>query len=446
VDQAADAEIRGSLPGVGLLWCVAVNVELINTGSELLLGFVLNTHQQWLGRQLANHGYVVARQVAVADSPDAIAQATREALTRAEIILVTGGLGPTSDDLTRERIAELLDRKLHPDAEVLAHIKTFFAARHRPMPERVGVQAMVPDGAVVLPNPFGTAPGLLIQVEPNPFREPGRRSVLILLPGPPRELRPMFRDQVMPLLQKNFPLKEAFVCRTLKTTGVGESRVEERVAAPLQRLVAVGLELGYCARVGEVDVRLVARGREASTMVGEAETVVRDRLGPAIFGQDDDQLEGIVVRELAARRQSLSIAESCTGGHIANRLTNVPGASVVFWGGQITYSDEAKRRLLGVGAETLANHGAVSEATARAMAEGARSRNQTDYALSVTGIAGPGGGSPEKPVGTVYIGLASATGTVVERQLNSYDRETFKFVTSQQTLDLLRRALVSPVH
>jgi nicotinamide-nucleotide amidase len=238
-------------------------------------------------------------------------------------------------------------------------------------------------------------------------------------------------------------LDTPFVCRTLKTTGLGESFVEEKIAGPLQSLTEAGLELGYCARVGEVDVRLVARGHDAGQKVAEAEQIVRAHLEKFVFGVDDDSLEAVMVRLLTERKQTLALAESCTGGFIANRLTNVPGASVVFRGGLVTYSNEAKQSLLGVRLETLAAHGAVSEATAKEMAEGARRQMDADYAISVTGIAGPDGGTDTKPVGTVWIGLATPGQTLAFKQLNPYDRETFKYITSQQALNSLRRQLLA---
>jgi nicotinamide-nucleotide amidase len=420
-----------------------VIVELINTGSELMLGRVLNTHQQWLCRQLADLGYVVTRQVAVPDTGSDIEQAVREALARADLIITTGGLGPTSDDLTRDLVAQLLGKGLREDAAVLAHIRSFFESRKRPMPERTKVQAMVPDGATVLHNPHGTAPGLAMEVRPNPFRPGGQPSWLVMLPGPPRELRPIFTDTVAPLLQRALPLASGFVCRTLRTTGIGESVVEEKIGGPLQRWVEAGLDLGYCARPGQVDVRLAARRSDALRHVQEAERVVRELLGPYIYGVEDEDLETVIVRLLTERKATLALAESCTGGCIANRLTNVPGASAVLLAGLVTYSNAAKQKFLGVHDETLDRHGAVSKPVAREMAEGARQQIRADYALSVTGIAGPSGGTPEKPVGTVYIGLAGPSGIVAERQFNPYDRETFKQVTTQQALELLRRTILS---
>jgi len=356
-------------------------------------------------------------------------------------VIATGGLGPTSDDITRELIAQLLGKKLHEDAAVLAHIEHFFKLRNRPMPERTRVQALVPEGATVLHNPNGTAPGLALHVNPNPFRPGGLPSWLIMLPGPPRELRPMFTDAVVPLLKKHLPLAHDFVCKTLRTTGIGESLVQERIARALQPLVETGLDLGYCARPGQTDVRVAAAGANAKQIVAEAETIVRERMGRFLFGIETEEIENVVVRELTQRGQTLASAESCTGGCLAHRVTNVPGASTVFLSGVVTYSNAAKQNLLGVANATLEEHGAVSEPVARQMAQGARERLGTDYALATTGIAGPSGGTETKPVGTVFIALAGAFETIVEKHLNAFDRETFKQITVQQALDLLRRKL-----
>jgi len=446
-----------------------MKVEIVNTGSELMLGRVLNTHQQWLCRRLADLGHVVTRQVAVADQGGAIQQAVREALDRAELVITTGGLGPTSDDITRELIAQMLGRKLVQSQEVLAHIEGFFAARGRPRPARTEVETFVPEGALVFLNPTGTAPGLALRVttrseeeggwKMEDGKEPFRPSStlhppssvssplpsaspqwLVMLPGPPRELRPMFEAAVVPLLAREFPA-EIFVCRTLRSTGIGESRVQELIETSLQPLVTAGLEVGYCARPGAVDVRLTATGGRAAQLVGEGETVVQRILGAQIYGFDDDEMEAVVVRLLTERQQTLALAESCTGGCLAHRLTNVPGASVVFLGGVVSYANDAKEKLLGVRAETLRQHGAVSEAVAREMALGVREKFGADFALAVTGIAGPGGGTPEKPVGTVFLALATAEGVEVERRLNPWERVTFKDVTATQALEQLRRRL-----
>ena len=415
-------------------------IELVNTGSELMLGRVLNTHQQWLCRQLADLGYVVSRQVAVPDAGVDIQAAVREALGRADLVLTTGGLGPTSDDLTRDLIAGMLGRELRENAQVLSHLAQFFDVRQRPMPPRTRVQALVPDGALVLPNANGTAPGLALEVEPNLFRS-GKGSWLIMLPGPPRELRPMFQDAVVPLLKRVLPLEAPFVCRTLRATGIGESVVEERVRRPLEALVKRGLQIGYCARPGQVDVRLAAQNDQAQELVGKAAAIVQRRLGNFLYSDGEEELEATIVQLLAQRKLTLAVAESCTGGYVAHRLTNVPGASAVLLAGLVTYSNAAKQKFLGVREQTLEANGAVSEPVALEMAEGARRQTGADYALSVTGIAGPTGGSETKPVGTVYLGLAGPGETRVERRFNPFERETFKQVTAQQALDLLRRHL-----
>ncbi len=350
-------------------------------------------------------------------------------------------MGPTSDDRTRDLIAQLLDRPLKEDPTIRQRIEELIARRGRRALPSLHVQALVPEGALVLPNAHGTAPGLFLRISPNSFRPNGCPSRLVMLPGPPRELRPMFLDQLVPLLRQELPLETDFVCRTLRTTGLGESLVEARIADQLTALTAAGMDLAFCARISEVDVRLAAYGPNAKAQVSEAEAIIRQLIGELIFGVDDDTMEAVIVRMLTARKQTVALAESCTGGLLAHRLTNVPGASVVFPGGVVSYSNTAKQELLGVAATTLAEHGAVSQHTAREMAVGARARFGSDYALAVTGIAGPTGGSEAKPVGTVFIGLATTTNTEARKYFNPVDRETFKFVTSQQALELLRRAM-----
>jgi len=441
-----------------------MNVEIVNTGSELMLGRVLNTHQQWLCRRLADLGHVVTRQVAIADTGSEIQNAVREALSRADLIITTGGLGPTSDDLTRELIAELLGKKLVKNPTVLAHIENFFAKRGRPRPAKTDVETFVPEGAEVFLNATGTAPGLAMRVDAggrhltpalSPLLADSQRGEgdspssilhspssrwLIMLPGPPRELRPMFDTFVVPLIQREFA-DAIFICRTLLTTGIGESRVQEFVEADLQPLVKRGLEVGYCARPGAVDVRLVASGATAEKLVSEAEAVVQRILGENIFGRDDQEIEQVVVKLLAQKKKTLALAESCTGGGLAQKITDVPGASEIFLGGVVSYANSAKEKFLGVRAETLVAHGAVSEAVAREMAVGAREKFGSDFAIAVTGIAGPSGGTADKPVGTVFIALATANSVAVKKFLNVWDRATFKQVTATQALEWMRRTL-----
>jgi nicotinamide-nucleotide amidase len=409
-----------------------MNIELINIGSELLMGQVLNSHQQFICRELFQRGYEVSRQVGVSDDGECIRNAVAEAMGRAELIIATGGLGPTSDDRTRDMVAELLGLELEPHAPTLLAIEQFFASRKRRMPESTKTQALVPKGAAVLANKNGTAPGLAI-----PLAQGG---LLIMLPGPPRELRPMFLESVVPMIEAQFPLAEPVLCSIFRTTGIGESFLEERIVPALQPLLNEGLEVGYCARVGEVDVRFVSRSGPG--LMEKARASVVPLFHEFIYGEAPENLESAIVRLLAEKKKSLATAESCTGGFISNRITNVPGASSVFLGGVVTYANSAKEKFLGVKSSTLSAHGAVSEQTAMEMADGIRQETGADYALAVTGIAGPGGGAPEKPVGLVYIGLSGGAKTVARRFLNQYDRETFKYLTSQQALEMLRKELI----
>jgi nicotinamide-nucleotide amidase len=410
-----------------------MSLEIINTGSELLLGNTLNTHLSYLGQELFPLGYRVSRQVTVPDGED-IRTALAEALTRARIILVTGGLGPTTDDITREVTAELLGLPLVEDAEAWQAIQERFARRGLEMTPRNRRQAQVPMGATVLKNPNGTAPGLYIQYNGN-LKE---TQHLFLLPGPPRELRPMFANSVAPILKKLAPDGAKVESRRWLVIGVGESKVESLVGEDL--LAIPGLELGYCARPGSVEVRCIGH-QEA---LDAAERIIHARLPTQVAGEGVGSLEEILVRRLAALHKTVAVAESCTGGNIAHRITNVPGASEVFLAGYVTYANAAKTGALGVPAELIAQHGAVSEPVARAMAEGAMREAGADFGLSTTGIAGPGGGTPEKPVGTVFTALAAqGAETVVAKSFFPTDRATFKDLAAQAAMDMLRAVISS---
>ena len=402
-----------------------MRVELINTGSELMLGFTLNSHLAYIARQLAGIGLRLDRQVTVADDRAEMRATAEEALRRSDVLIITGGLGPTSDDFTRDVVAELLGRKLVRDETVAAHIAERLRKRRIRLPESIYVQALVPVGAQVLPNRNGTAPGLAM--------DHGGKLVLVL-PGPPRELKPMFEEYVLPVLQTHFGAQARFDCRIFKVVGLAESIVEEKVAPALADLK--DLELGYSAKMGEVEVRIISHH---PSIAEEGEKRIRAALGNHVYGTGDDRLEEVVVKLLAAAHQTVATAESCTGGTIANRITNVSGSSEVFINGCVTYSDESKVRLLGVREDALKAHGAVSEEVACEMAEGIRTRSGTDFGISTTGIAGPTGGTAEKPVGLVYIGFATPQRTEVQRHILALDRETFKFFVSQYALDTVRR-------
>lgn len=403
-------------------------VELINTGSELLLGCIPNTHAAYLAQKLSSLDLEITRQVTVGDDPLMIRLTFANAIARADLILATGGLGPTQDDITRDVVAELCGRKLRFDGEVMAAIEARFAGRK--FPEGIRVQAQVPEGAKVLPNRHGTAPGLVLTHD---------GKLIVLLPGPPRELYPMFEQQVLPMLREKFPPAEPREVRSLRVALMGESLIEEKVLAAVHGLE--GLQLGYCARMGEVDVRILARGKDAKARAEEAERRVRNVLGDAVFGTADDRLEEVVLRLLIARKQTLAVAESCTGGAIANRLTNISGSSQAFLGAVVCYSNAAKIAPLGVEEQVLVSQGAVSEPVARQLAEGARKCLRADFGIGVTGIAGPASGSVEKPVGTVFLAVASPRRTLCQHRVFAFDRETFKFIASQTALDLLRREL-----
>jgi len=408
-----------------------VNVVVINTGTELLLGDVLNSHLSFIAREVFPLGLRIERQVTVPDG-EAIREAITESLGRAEIIFITGGLGPTTDDITREVTADLLGLKLQHDPAILRAIQERAARRGFRLTDRVARQADVPESATVLPNEHGSAPGLYLAADTAK-----KRPHLFLLPGPPRELHPMFRASVVPILRGLVPAEGAMDRRLFRIAGMGESLVEEAVGARLLELP--GLELGYCARPGEMDLRLVGE----AAVLDQAEQIVREKLGPAIFSADGSDLEETVVKLLTERKQTLAVAESCTGGYLAHRITNVPGASAVLLAGYVTYSNEAKAAMLGIEPRLISEHGAVSRQVSMAMAERARANARVHFALATTGIAGPSGGSKQKPVGTVFIALAAESEpTKVERRFFPDDRPTFKELTTQAALELLRQRLL----
>jgi nicotinamide-nucleotide amidase len=408
-----------------------MRIEILNTGTELLLGNTLNTHGSWFGRELFNMGLRVARQSTVPDG-EAIREAFGEMVLRSDALLITGGLGPTSDDLTREIVAESLGLELHQDEQALRTLESFFALRGKPMVAANLKQAMVPTGADVLPNPNGTAPGLYLPPRINRLSN----CAIFLLPGPPRELYPMFHNEVAPRLRAISGATEvASVCE-LKFTGIGESDFHHGIDDELAALK--GLEYGYCARMGEVDLRLIGRDEVIST----AKDLVLEKFSECLISDDGSSLEATVVRLLREKGKKLAMAESCTGGLIANRLTNIPGSSEVFTHGWVTYANEAKIDQLHVPADKLSEHGAVSEEVARAMAEGALQESGADYAISVTGIAGPSGGTEDKPVGTAWLGLAiQGKPTQTQKVFHPRNRKDFKQAVSQSALNLLRLAL-----
>jgi nicotinamide-nucleotide amidase len=406
---------------------------LINTGTELLLGDVHDAHLAFIAREILPLGLRIDERRTVPDT-EAILQTLAELFPRCEILFVTGGLGPTTDDITREMISQSLGLELLQHPELLRSLQQRLQARGIKWGSGIARQADVPAGARVLPNEYGSAPGFYLKANINP-RVPSPH--VFVLPGPPRELQPMFKKFVMPILKSIVRVPFSMQRRSYRIAGVGESLVEEAIG---EKVLAIpGIELGYCARPGEVEVRIIGEPEAIQT----ADAIIRGELGSSIFSGDDEKLEAVMLNLLKQRKETLATAESCTGGFIANSITNVPGASEVFLAGYVTYANESKSDVLNVDSKLIEKHGAVSEPVAQAMAEGARLRAGSTYGLATTGVAGPGGGSDEKPVGTVYVALASAqSATVVKKFIFPTDRETFKQLATAAALDLLRRTLL----
>ena len=405
---------------------------LINTGTELLLGDVQDAHLAFIAREIFPLGLRIEERRTVPDT-EAIRRTLTELFPRCEILFVTGGLGPTTDDITREMVAESLGLELRQDPQLLVSLQQRLQVRGIECTPGIARQADVLPGAQILPNENGSASGFYLQANVNSrISSPD----VFVLPGPPRELQPMFRKFAMPILQSIIQVPLSVERRSYSIAGMGESVVEKAIG---QKILAIpGIELGYCARPGKVEVRIV--GTPGAIRI--ADTIIRDELALGIFSAADDALEAVVVKLLKQRGETLATAESCTGGLIANCITNVPGASEVFLAGYVTYANSAKSDILNVDPKLVQTHGAVSELVARAMARGARARAGSTYALATTGIAGPTGGSGEKPVGTVYVALASGeSDPIVKKFFFSTDRETFKQLATAAALDLLRRKM-----
>ncbi|PYK83561.1 MAG: hypothetical protein DME41_06100 [Verrucomicrobia bacterium] len=415
-----------------LSFCNSMRTILLNTGTELLAGDVHDTHLAFIAREIFSVGLRIAERRTVGDGP-AIGETLQELFSRAEIIFVTGGLGPTSDDITRDVTAELLGLELREDAELIESLKKRLKARGLKWVSSIARQAQVPVGAQILPNENGSASGLYLKADINPKT---RSPHIFLLPGPPRELQPIFRDSVRSILRSIVKGPPRFERRFYKIASMGESLIEEAIGTKI--LAIPGVELGYCARPGEVDVRII--GERAA--LDQADQIVRAQLGDAIFTARDEALEDVLVKLLTKKNQTLAIAESCTGGLLANRITNVAGASAVLLAGYICYANEAKIDMLGVDPKLIKERGAVSEQVAGAMAVGARKRAGSTYALATTGVAGPSGGSEGKPVGTVYVALADDNNTKAKKLFFPSDRETFKQLVAQAAFEMLRRKLI----
>lgn len=409
--------------------------EILAVGTELLLGDILNTNARYLARELAALGFGVLHQEVVGDNPGRLRDAVREALSRSDILLTTGGLGPTGDDITRETVAEALGLELLPDAESLRRIRRYFTSTDRQMTDNNRKQAMLPRGAVVFPNDWGTAPGCAV--------EHGGK-IVIMLPGPPRELVPLFIHSVRPYLAR---FSEGVIrSASVRVFGIPESTLQAMLGDMMK---GANPTLSPYAKDGEVLLRATARAKDAETadrMLRPVTDELRKRLGDSLYGENVDSLEQVVVGMLQKAGRKVATAESCTGGLLSQRLTGIPGCSEVFECGVVSYANRIKHRLLGVREETLAAHGAVSPQTAAEMAQGVQKLAGADYGVGITGIAGPGGGTAEKPVGLVYVGV-SAGGTAWVRRLQlghgsgEGERAYIRYLSASHALDMLRRAV-----
>ncbi|HUE84016.1 MAG TPA: competence/damage-inducible protein A [Pyrinomonadaceae bacterium] len=409
-----------------------LTAEIIAIGSEMLAPDRTDTNSLWLTAKLNSIGIEVKQKTIVGDDDSRLEEAIRDAMKRSSVILTTGGLGPTEDDITRKVAARALGRRLLLDENVLEEIRSRFLSFGRSMPERNSRQAMVIDGAEILANPNGTAPGMFIE----------HQGVSVaLLPGPPREMRPMFENYVISRLVAKVG-NVRVVRRVLRVSGLGESAVDEKIAPVYTQYENPQTTILF--NNSEVEIHLTARARteaDADVLLDKLSGQLEERLGNAIFAFRGERLEDVVALRLTVGGFTVAVAESCTGGLISQRLTDVAGSSKYFIEGVVAYSNEAKIRTLGVEPVLLLEHGAVSAPVAEAMAEGIRKRAGTDFGLSVTGIAGPDGGTDEKPVGLVYIALADDAHTEHRRLMIPGDRNLIRWRSSQATIDLLRRRL-----
>jgi nicotinamide-nucleotide amidase len=410
--------------------------EVVSVGTEHLLGQILDTNATYLCTVLADLGIAVYFRSTVGDNVRRVQDVFLHALTRADLIVATGGLGPTDDDLTVAAVSEALGLPLERHEEAWAHVEEFFRKRQRPLSSQQEKQAMLPRGARMIPNSRGSAPGVIIEHQDK---------TLIFTPGVPREMKGMVQDSVVPYLRaRGLAGREVIRSRVMRIAGLGESLVEDR----LRDLMRSGVNptIAPYAHTGECHVRVTARGTDAEVepLLDRTEAAIRERLGSAVYAVGEAPLEEVVARALVAKRVSVAVAESCTAGLVGHRLTGPPGASAYLDGGIIAYSNDAKQRWLQVSDEILGRHGAVSAEAARSMAEAVRTQAGTDLGVATTGIAGPTGGTPEKPVGLVYIALAHEGGTEVQevRFGTEPGRSGVKYLASQAALNMIRLHLL----
>lgn len=411
-----------------------MKAEIIAVGTELLLGDILNTNAQYLSRRLASLGIDVYHQSVIGDNNTRLKKELSDAFGRSDMVITTGGLGPTKDDLTKETGSEYFNKKLVLDEESLKRIKEYFAIKNKPLKGGNEKQAYFPEGSIILPNNHGTAPGCIME-------EKGK--ILIILPGPPHEVKPMFEDYVVPYLKKH--QTKTFVSKVLRVCGIGEGFMAEKIGSIIDN--QSNPTVAPYAKEGEVILRITASAKteeEANNLIEPAMKKIKEILGNDVYAEGENiTLEDVVCKLLLEKKLTISTAESCTGGMLAARIINYPGISQSFIEGAVTYSNKAKMQRLGVRKETLEKFGAVSEETAKEMAEGIAKTSGTNIGLSTTGVAGPDGGTPEKPVGLVYIGLYINGNVTVTHINRKGDRQTVRNRAVMTALDLLRRKLMN---
>lgn len=415
-----------------------MKIEIITIGDELLLGFGIDTNAAFLGRTLADVGVEIVRRATVGDDADQIADAVRAALERSDGVITTGGLGPTADDMTKPAIAALFGRQLVMREDIVAAIEARFKGYgfKGPMPVSNRQQALIPEGAHVLENQHGSAPGIWIENDRGKF--------VAMLPGVPREMRGMTHDVLMPRLRERAGDAASVVrSRTLRCAGISESALADRLGDRARRIGDI--PVAYLPGLAGIDLRLTVRGRpevEAAALLDTATAQLKPLLGDHLYGEEDDDLAAIVLERCRQRQLTLGVAESCTGGILGARLTAIPGSSAVFRGGVVAYANEIKADILGVSRATLDEHGAVSEPVVRAMADGAIAALRASAAVAITGVAGPDGGTPEKPVGLVWIAARIGDAVRTSHRVYPGDREEIRQRAAQASLDLLRRMML----
>ncbi len=406
-----------------------MRAEIISVGTEIILGYTLNTNTYYLSNKLSEIGIEVLYHSSVKDDPYLLEEAVKIGLKRADILIFTGGLGPTADDITKEVVSKTLGLNLRIDRNMKNLIKEYFNRTNRSMPENNIKQAYLPEGSTILPNEIGTAPGIYIKY---------KDKKIVLLPGPPKEMKLMFEKYVIPLIKQDFVIKTAVI----KTIGIGESKLETLLRDIIEK--QQNPTIATYAKEGQVDIRIIAKGNneeKVNTLLEEIIKKIDSRISEYIYSYEDKTIEEVVFEKLKEKNMKIAFCESCTGGLISNRFTQIPGVSQVFDRGIITYSNRSKIEELGVKEDTLSKYGAVSEQVALEMAVGLLNKTKVDIALSTTGIAGPTGGSKSKPVGLVYIGIATRDNAYVVKSTFSGDRNTIQNRATIKAFNEIRKIL-----